>query len=242
MKRLFLLLLILLDSLAFGQGAVVGQKAVVSNKGTLSPGVASTAIALLTHTTASGNGTASSAISGTGSTAILIAAHDTATPTAPTDSSSNTYTALTAYTADSGAYYVQIFYACGPTVTGSMTFTAHGTVPKIEVATFSGTLTSLCGDGSGTGLVGGAFASSWQPGSITPAGSGELFFTALTYAGTVAPTISGGCFSVPLDTVSANGWTGTDAYCVNSGSTAQNPTWADTASSYGVPAMIPLKP
>jgi hypothetical protein len=40
MKRLFLLLLILLDSLAFGQGAVVGQKAVVSNKGTLSPGVA----------------------------------------------------------------------------------------------------------------------------------------------------------------------------------------------------------
>lgn len=237
----YLLWIPLLCSLAFGQGIVVAPKTVIGPKTVVSPGVAPS-IPLLAHTTASINGTASTPnISGIGATLIVIFAHDIVAITPPTDNSSNTYTPLTSYNASTD-YYIQAYYICGPTVTGAMNFTPHGTAPKIEVMLFSGTLTSSCADGSGTGLVGGNFATSWQPGSLTPAGSGELFVTGLSYAGTVAPTISGGCFTTALDTNLANGWTGSDAYCINAGSSAQNPTWADIASTYGVPSMAAFIP
>ena len=155
---------------------------------------------------------------------------------APTDNQSNSYTALTSYAA-STFYYVQLFYKCGPTVSSSHTFTAHGSSPKIEVSLYSGTPTSSCLDTS-SGTAGG-YSNAWQPGSITPAQSGELFVTGFAYGATGTASISGS-FNI-LDTLTNDGWLGTDAYYVNAGSTAQNPTWSESASTYGVTSMAAFK-
>jgi hypothetical protein len=163
---------------------------------------------------------------------------------APSDSSSNTWTADANGpfgTAGPPVKWCQIYYVCNPTVTSSQTFTSNsGASSFLAFGAFSGTATTSCRDNSsGSTQVNVTDA---QPGSITPSqASGELAFTAAQMAsGTDTITINGS-FTI-LDPSTAS-FDIIDAYNLNVGSgAAVNPTWHDaTSPSMQTPVMIIIK-
>lgn len=104
-------------------------------------------------------------------------------------------------------------------------------------------------DGSVVGNTAGVAPNS-QPGSITPAGAGDLFVTAVTNtdgSGTITATINSG-FTQPFGfaafDAAAGGLQGFGmGYLISSGSSAQNPTWAfGTGTSPSPATMVAIKP
>lgn len=163
-----------------------------------------------------------------------------------TDSLSNTWTAGTAYyNAGSGAK-TQLYYCLACSVGGAHTFTltsSAATVFNAQVEAFSSPSASV--DGATTGTTSGN-APTVNPGSITPAGAGDLFVTVVGSTDTGAALSVGGSFTAAPTTVAApgGGYVGIGmAYFVNSGSSAQNPTWTITAgTNAAVASQIAFKP
>ncbi len=192
--------------------------------------------ALVRHTSTQ---TSVSSVNMTGANLLLILVFNNATIVAPTDGSSNTYHPLTAQTSSAHGIFIQIFYAYTPTVTSSMTFTNNGDTAYggILIAGFSGALASSGVLDTQSGAI-GASITQLQPGSITPAVPGELFFTGIQPESAGTPAIDSS-FTI-LNSITAGGATVSDAYLVSS--SAQNPKWSGWSSAYAGSPMAAFKP
>jgi hypothetical protein len=177
------------------------------------------AYSLLNHVAKYGGGT-SAAIDCSGADLIVIFT-DTGDPT---DSQSNSYTALSTY-----AFGQRLFYKQAPSVSASQTFTVTGgTAPSILVAVFSGSIATPFDQENGHGDFG---ATSQQPGSITPTVDNELIVSGLyANAGSIATVDSG------MTITDAEGFVGGVhfsvglAYKIQTTLAAINPTWTWTTS------------
>ena len=143
------------------------------------------------------------------------------------DSSGNTYNlAPNGVTASVNS---QIFYAFAPTVTSSMTFWSTVNV-SVFVVGFSNTLLTSGVIDTATGDNSGANTQTWQPGSISPAVAGEVFFTVLGIGqGSQQPATINESFILLDETTFSSNSGGQSAYYVNPGSGALNPTWTAAA-------------
>lgn len=158
------------------------------------------------------------------------------------DSSSNTYTALTSRTPSS------LFYVVSPTVTSSMSFTCTGTGinPSIQVAGFSGVaLSSTLESQSGVGSSFPSSVTTVQPGSLTPAANNELIITGFAFDPGSLPinvvSISSP-FAITNSISSATGVEGGSlAYEIQTTATAQNPTWTADTATYVATTMAVFK-
>lgn len=143
---------------------------------------ASAAITLLATCGSPGGATvcSGSGISTTGAT-LLVAVNGTNAASCPTDSQSNTWTAITNASGGGFGGTSQICYVNNPSTSGSHTFTCAGALCGVTVGAYSGTDTSgpldtFCAAGANKCAA-----------SVTPANSGSLIV-----AGT------GGPFTAPL--------------------------------------------
>lgn len=165
------------------------------------------------------------------------------------DSLANTWTPYTAYT--NGGAVVRI-WSCGLqgsacSVGGTQTFTVTGSATILfsaGVQAFSAP-SLYANDGSPVGNNTGV-APTVQPGSITPAGAGDLFVTAaVNFDFGVTGTISSGFTINPAATANCNTCNAgfVMAYEILSGSSAQNPTFTFATGSSTSPAtMVAIKP
>jgi hypothetical protein len=142
------------------------------------------AVALIAHASVA-NGT-TSAIDTTGAT-LLVAWDGSATPSAPTDSKSNSWTGLGVSVGASGfGGFAQAFYVANPTVGSGHTFTSTSSFSGLSIAAFSGVTTSSPFDVQQTAGSGGVGAFTLT--SVNTTANGDLIVT-------------GGC---GLDTTLAN--------------------------------------
>lgn len=172
--------------------------------------------------------TTSSAIDTTGATLLvaLISKYDAQSSTPPTDSKSNTWTALTSYWAGAlNETECRLYYVANPTVGTGHTFTCpSGNQPALVVAAFSGVSTVSPVDQQNG--FGPANASTIQPGSVTPAEDDELVVSGCAQYSSASMSASG---MTVANTVPDNGGVniGTAmAYVVQTTATAINPTWS----------------
>lgn len=200
-------------------GMLSPQMIIIAKKKAVGVGIAQVGTSVL----ANGDGVTSSAINTTGATLLVAVASSTANDTeTPTDSSGNTWTALTQLT--SSSYRIRIYYVCGPTTGATHTFTAHGagSNPKIQVSAWSGTPTSGCYDSQESGF--NNISLTIQPGAVTPSATGHLIITGLTVGtGATTATIDSG-FTV-MDTATGTFPSASHAYKIESTTGAINPTW-----------------
>jgi hypothetical protein len=190
-------------------------------------------IALVAHTVTQ---TTSSSINTTGATLLHICQVNNGAITTPTDSKSNTWTAGTLFSNSSQGVFVQGFYAFNPTVGSGHTFTnkSNTSFGGIFVTAWSGTLTtSGVFQSPDTGTVNSA--TSIQPGSITPAGVGQLLVSC--FQGENAGTVSINDSFTILDSLSLGGVPARNAYLIDSSSSAINPTWTHPSGFAGANLM-----
>lgn len=169
-------------------------------------------------------------INTTGATFLLIAvAQNNDTSLAVSDNSSNTWTALTQYTA-SAFPAVQMFYVFSPTTSSSHTFSissmaGDNNCPAMAVLAFKNMGSPHAFDAQ-NGSAASNSTSTQNPGSITPARNGELLIAAIGADSSTADTINSS-FTVS-NYVARNGpsnWSISVAYFVQSTAAAINPTW-----------------
>ncbi len=204
-------------------------------------------IALVNHTfasAASASSVTTSGINTSGATLLVVVANNyAAAPPAITDSLGNTWTALTVHAGTNAR--TQIVYAVNPTVGASQTFTGTGgSYPTIFVTAWSGTLTTSAVFDAQSG-AGATDTTHSTPGSITPAGSGELFITGVAAANSNSLSFSaspGGFTNIDTQPTGLTYTGGAIAYVVNSGSGALNPTWTVTNGDGPGSAMAAFKP
>lgn len=185
------------------------------------------AIALVDHASITGN-SASSAINTTGAT-LLVAVTVSYNPSGAstvTDSKTNTWTALTTYKPTGASNNTTIWYAANPTVGTGHTFTdTTGNFNLLCVAAFSGVSSSPFETGTDTGLNGG-LVSSIQPGSVTPAGNGELIISAGSNDGGAALLIDSSFIITDQVQAAVTAYQGGLAYLIQSTAAAVNPSWS----------------
>jgi hypothetical protein len=170
------------------------------------------------------------AVNTTGAT-LLVVAIGGASGSTVSDNKSNTWHSLTAYG------NMQLFYAYSPTVGSGHTFSESSSSGALFVYAFSGTLTTSAVFDTQNGYNGG-YGTSAQPGSITPAGSGDVLVTVQwPTSGITSPSINDG-FSIS----NTSGSGGADAYLIDSASSAINPTWTWTGGSGTAMAIAAFKP
>jgi hypothetical protein len=144
------------------------------------------------------------------------------------DSSTNTWTKLTQLTT---GLYGQLAYVNSntPTVTSSQTFSVNGAglTPTIWVMGFNNTAASPYDQDTRFGSA--ANASTIQPGSITPAQAGEVFFDIVCTGNTGVTGFTINDSFTEMDYYGyaggGSGYGGQSGYLVLSGSGATNPTW-----------------
>lgn len=190
------------------------------------------AFALIAHTAAANATT--TAINTTGADFIIVAVCSySTTPVTNSDSASNTWSQLTEVQAVSANAHLRMFYVQAPTTSASHTFSTNANFYAIAVAAFSGSQATpfdVQSTASATSLT-------IQPGSITPAGNGELIISSV---GMSADGASGQTWSVDSsmtisDQIAPTGGAHNGlalAYLLSS-TGAINPTW--TASGGGSP-------
>lgn len=255
MRKLLHLALVLLVAVPLrSQG--VGGKAGIGGIAGFGGGSGSTpALALVNHTSASAAGASTvttGAVSMSGANLLVVVArcfYDGANTCLVSDSSANTWVVGPNLIDNGSNIQISIAYVCVPTVTGSQTFTVTASGTRTDVAIFalgySGALgTAGCNDGSGTTHLVGTSATC-QPGSITPAGAGEVFVSGATGAANVSVSAFSinSSFTVE-DSVTASAADGASADLIVAGAGAQNPTWTITgnASNTAYCVMVPFKP
>jgi hypothetical protein len=187
--------------------------------------------------------TTGSSIDTSGADLIILVATYFASQSTVSDSKSNSYTGLTAYT-NSGAG-TQIFYVQAPTVGSGHTFTLAGSsnFPAIAVAAFSGSVASPFDTGNDAG-AGSASSATQQPGSITPSESDELVICSMTtfLTGGAVPSIDGGfTATAALNSVGGQGVGVGLAYLIQTSAAAANPTWTLNAASTIVASIASFK-
>ena len=194
-------------------------------------------IALVNHKAAfaTTTTTTTAAVDMTGATLLVVgAAGDTSGATFTfSDSSSNTWTKGTLLNDSSEPAALQLAYAVNPTVTASQTFTVQASAGSVVVMAlgFSGTLTTASVfDAQNTHTTLHA-TTTGTPGSVTPAQSGEVFVTFTTNQDAPSAISIGSSFNITDSSTSSSFNVGSAAYLVNSGSSAQNPTWTYTGNA-----------
>lgn len=200
---------------------------------------------LVSHVKASSTGSSvtTGAIDTTGATllVVLVSAYQHA-PGTVSDSKSNIWQTLTRRNGTNAD--IQLYYAYNPTVGSGHTFSVSGSsYPSLFAAAFDGTVTTsaVFDQESGAGKTDNTHST---PGSITPAGSGELFITGAGAANSnsLSFAASGG-FTPNIDEqdLGSTYTGGALAYLVNTGSGAENPTWTVTNGDGPSSAMACFK-
>jgi hypothetical protein len=180
----------------------------------------------------------SPAIDTTGAT-LLVAFQAAGTFVAPTDSKNNTWTALPQQV--SGAEKIGIYYVFNPTVGPGHTFTCKSTIGQtLFVSAWSGTLTTSGVFDTQKGFSTTNSANALQPGSITPAQSGELLVTNIITPQNDTESINSS-FTIQ-DTQYRYSDFSAWAYLVDSSSSAINPTWTPSGITPGAAVIAAFKP
>lgn len=185
-----------------------------------------------------GSNFTSSAIDTTGANLIIIAVHSYEVQIQPTltDSKSNTWTGLTAYS-NTGTVRTRIYYCYGGTVGSGHTFTITNPVEGatyscIEVVAYSGAASSPFDveNGNNTGS-----ASTLTTGSVTPSVNGELLIAAVGTS-SVNPSSIDSSFTISDSSNYSGGnhFGGGMAALIQGTAGAINPTW--TLSGIGAAA------
>lgn len=194
----------------------------------------------------SGGCTTSPGVNSAGSTLFVAGSSGYRSPyPLQSDSKSNTWTGLTGQ-APGGGVAVKLWYVPSPTTDGAHTFSADGgdvgTTYSCDGALgFSG-VTTLDAEAAGNAL--GNVFTSIQPGSITPAQSGEVFVTAIRWDTGAATTwaIDSG-FTILFQVASAGGPGFAIAYKIKTDALAENPSWTPTGSlAAAATTMAAFKP
>lgn len=178
----------------------------------------------------------SDAIDTTGYDLIVIGITSTVNaPGTPTDSKSNTWTALTRI---DGSVDAQFWYCINPTVGSGHTFSTStsGSYPSIFVLAISGAAAAGFDQQNGSTTT----ATTIQPGSITPSEDNELIVTLCTNDD-VSNTLSiNGGFTIAQQavTVAFQAEGGGLAYLIQTTLAAANPTWSWGGSSEAVSTVI----
>jgi len=201
-------------------------------------GSARATIALVAHTYVN-NGT-TPAINTTGATLLVIAASAYGGMAAPTDSKGNSWAKINTYTGDT--QNVTIYYAYNPIVGASHTFSVARSYENIFVSAWSGTSTASTVLDAHNGYAPfDVSMTSIQPGSITPAMSGELIITVLGTATNATGYAIDSSFTI-LDQQTAALEYGADAYLIDANANAINPKWSWTTSQYAAACIASFKP
>lgn len=192
----------------------------------------------LVASTTSRGGNASPSVDTTGADLIVIAAIGFAGVTAPHDSKSNTFTALSERTGSQCK--VRIYYVVSPSVGSGHTCTANtaGQFAVGFIYAFSGCNTADAFDQESAG-GGTASGTSLQPGSVTPDEDNCLIVSGLSFFNSTGATINGGYTGAAVDTDGSTHISGGGAYLVQTSAAATNPTWswagnADAAAASAV--------
>lgn len=187
---------------------------------------------------ATGGSTTTSAINTTGANLIIIACSGNGVVASPTDSKSNTWTALTSRTSGViGA--TRIFYCLNPTVGSGHTFTCASGFPTVTVTAWSGAATSSVFDVENGATS--SSATSLATGSVTPANANSLIIAAIGMSDQMTGTgaINGG-FTVANAIYGQPGVTegGGQAYLIQTSAAAANPTWSNWSPAGSCAAAI----
>lgn len=155
------------------------------------------------------------------------------------DSSGNTYTALTKQAPGGAVENTQLFYKQGPTVSSSMTFTSGNANADVYAIGFSGSTTSPFDVQNGNGVGPG---SSVSPGSITPSGANYLVVVlgALYGPDGSLPVNSDGAYTTTDSStmVSSVSFGGCFSYSIQTAATATNPLFTWSGSENDSSAVI----
>jgi len=164
--------------------------------------------------------------------------------TPPSDSFSNTWTKLSTYGDNADTNLIAIYYVFNPTVGPGHTFTSNtGGGGTSMFSVWSGTLQTSAVFDTQNGFgqtVGGN--STIQPGSITPAGIGELLITGLNTPQGTAYVISVDSGFTIMDTQQSFTPFCAHAYLIDSSASPINPTWTITSVSTLGSAIAAFKP
>lgn len=155
---------------------------------------------------------------------ILSVGQSTSGSTTPSDSKSNTWTALTKSNGVSDGA-TRIYYCYNPTVGTGHTFSAGLSYTVVSFHAFSGSASSPFDVENGNGTASG---STMPTGSITPSVDGELIIAALGMGNTTTGTTIDSSFTGTVVT-EATGYVtygGGQAYFIQSTAGAINPAWS----------------
>ena len=195
--------------------------------------------ALVRHATASHSGTGNAVTTAADFTGcnlfVIVVGFYQGTATA-SDSKGNTWTGLTTYNDASGNYHEKIFYVISPTTDAAQTFTVNAGYIRFDVYGFSVSgRTPILDSSTGYTHPSGQNNTTWQPGSITPAGNNELFVTGAFWNNSATVTIdssfigsAGGAPDQGREN-SDSGWHGA-AFLAQTTGSAKNPTWTASAN------------
>jgi hypothetical protein len=168
-------------------------------------------------------------INTTGATLLVVGCISTwnsgATSTV-TDSENSTWHPLTQRGTSGSGGQVQIFYSYSEKTNTNHNFTCsnNGTYLTMVVSAWKGTATDATVFDQESGGQSSSNTSG-QPGSITPAGSGELFVTMSDSDDSPSSYSIDSSFNILWTDSNNSDEVGGHAYLINSGSSAQNPTW-----------------
>ena len=179
---------------------------------------------LVTHSGAlstNNNSVTTAGVNTTGANFIFLGVSQYVAPSAPTDSYSNTWIALTTYTIM--LRNITGYYCIGCVVGTGHTFSVSsvGTYPGVCMIAASGVKSTSPQDGSTVGNTGSTI--SLQPGSITPSMT-DLFVTALFSDSSTAPTISAGFTATDSNGDISTALGNACGYGISA--STQNPTWS----------------
>lgn len=204
------------------------------------------AIALVSHKTKNNSDTTNvttDAVDTSGANLLILFVSDyNYTPVAGdiSDTYGNTWNVLTSY--NTGGDRSTIVYAKNASVGSGhqVTFSRSGTYPSLQFLAFSGADTSAPFDAQ-NGLNSGTNLSSFQPGSVTPAGNDELFIFGATWDSiTGVDTISvNSSFTIADQTAPiTNNFGHFVAYKIQTTGGAENPTATKSSGSLNASAAI----
>ena len=166
------------------------------------------------------------------------------TSTFVTDSSGNTWHALTTYGSGTNTYgWIQLFYAYNALTGASDTFNCSPQVYEgISVDAFSGVASTSDPFESGSDQGGISTTGSIVPGTVTPSQAGNLLIAAYASAGSAetALTINDG-FAVTDVLHDGNDMDGAIAYLIAPGTSAYGPLWTITGDSNLAGAIAAFK-
>jgi hypothetical protein len=186
------------------------------------------AIALVNRSTLQSSGN-TPAISTTGASLLVVVCGTYYSPNTPTDSESNTWTALTLYGSEGAA---RIWYVNAPTTSASHTVSISGTSYQgYALYAFSGTAASPFDSESGNSANNPAGATI-SPGSITPAEDNSLLIACFGGAFCANIQVSSPYSSAVL-AWDQDGHVGMGAaYTIQTSKAASNPAWTWSSGGF----------